>query len=66
MVYFLVKFHSKKCIGVDFAIGPPDIPITAAGVLLYDPPEFFSYFFEDGILSVRDIDDYLFGFGLIS
>jgi len=61
MVNFLVEIHAEESVGLYLAVCPPNIPISAALFLLYDPSKLFSDFFDDRVLRIWDIDNYFFG-----
>jgi hypothetical protein len=66
MVDFLMQIHAKKSVRFYLSISPPYIPIARSLIFLDDPSKFFSYFFDDGVLSIRDIDDNFFSLGFLS
>ena len=66
MVNFLMQLHPEEGIGVYFPISPPDIPISGPWFSLNNPTQFLCNFLNDGILSIRDIDDNFFGFRFVT
>lgn len=66
MVDFLMQMHPEESVGLNLSISPPNIPITDSFASLYHPSKLLSDFFNDRILCIRYIDDYLFGFDALS
>ena len=50
---------------MNLSIRPPNVPVPTALLSLDRPSKLFSNFFNNWVLSVADIDDYLFGFEAI-
>lgn len=62
VVDFLMKVHAIEGLWLNLVIGPPEVPISSPFLPLDDPAEFFCDFFDDGVLSVGYVDDYLLRF----
>jgi len=61
-----MEIHAKKSVRLYLSISPPYIPISWSLIFLDDPSKFFSYFLDDGILCIWDINDYFFGSRFLS
>lgn len=65
MVNFLMQIHPIQRIGLNFSIGPPDIPITYPLLILNNPAQLLPNFRNNGILSITDIEYNFFVLGFI-
>jgi len=62
MIDLLIKVHFKKGIWLNLPICPPYVPITYSFLILYNPPKTLCNLFYYWILSITNIDNYLFLF----
>lgn len=66
VINLLVQVHAKESIGLDFAVSPPDVPITRPLIFLYDPSKFLSDLLNNRVLSVGDVYNDLFGLRFVA
>ena len=52
MIDFLMQFHPKESVSINFSISPPKIPIPTTHLFLHNPSQFLCNFFNNGILSI--------------
>lgn len=66
VIYFLMKVHAIEGLRFYLSISPPDIPISCSFLPLNEPTQLLCDFFNDRVLCVGNVDDYLFVFKLFA